>query len=69
MFKKKTLRNKVIAIIEKTIDEEQKKYELEDEKLDFEFQEKVKSLGEKLTTDKDTLIEAFTKKILGKFTQ
>ncbi len=68
MWKNKTLRNKVISIIENTIAEEQKKYELEEEKLDFAFQEKLKSLGEQLTTDKDTLIETYTKKILGKFT-
>lgn len=66
MFTRKVLRNRVIAVIEKKIESEQRAYDVEEKKLDVKHEEAIKALNTGLVKDKETLLEKHVHAILGK---
>lgn len=66
MFKNNTIKNRVMAVINKKIELAQKDFDTDSEILVNDYNVTVHNLGQKLITDKDALLEKHVNTILGK---
>lgn len=65
MFKDKTIRTRVMKVVEAHIESKQKQYDTEVEKIEAEHEEAVKALEEKKEANKVELADKLVAEIVG----